>query len=310
MRVRVVRAVRAVRAVRRRIGTFAFAPARAEPLAALRIGLAAVLLCQAALIAPSYREIYGRGGLLQGSLQDFLARPGLPHIGGLIRLLAPAGIGEGAILVVVGGLYALSLVALALGLRTRVAAALAWFLHLTLMTTGEGTNYGADQLAHIFLYYLVWIPSGRALSLDRVLRRVRPGPSPWARLALRVVQLHLCIVYLTSGAAKALSPSWRNGDAIWRVVMTPEYRRFGFDFSWLASHPAVATGAGWAVLGVELGYAALVWPNRTRRAWVLCTVALHLGIAVFMGLTVFGAVMIVLTASAFGVGAEPRGGRG
>ncbi len=113
--VRAARAVRAVRAVRRAIGRFAFAPARAEPLAALRIGLAAVLLCQAALIAPSYRELYGRGGILPGPLQDFLARPGLPHMGGLIRLLAPAGVDQGTILVAVGGLYALSLIALALG---------------------------------------------------------------------------------------------------------------------------------------------------------------------------------------------------
>ena len=292
------------------IERFAFTPARAEPLAALRIGLASVLLCQAAMIAPSYRELYGRGGLLPGPLQDFLARPGLPHLGGLIRLLAPAGVGEGAILAAAGGLYVLSLVALALGLRTRVAASLAWFLHLTLMTTGEGTNYGADQLSHIFLYYLVWVPSGAALSLDRFLRRARPGPSPLARLGLRVVQLHLCIVYLTGGVAKAMSHAWRSGDAIWRAVMTPEYRRFGFDFSWLASHPGVAIAAGWAVVAVEVGYVALIWPRKTRRAWVLCTVGLHLGIAVFMGLTVFGAVMIVLTAAAFGVGAEPGCGPG
>jgi hypothetical protein len=227
----------------------------------------------------------------------------------LIRLLAPAGVGEGAVLGAAGGLYVLSLAALLLGLGTRAAAGLAWFLHLTLMTTGEGTNYGADQLSHVFLYYLVWSPSGAALSLDRALGRVERGPSPSARLALRVVQLHLCVVYLTGGVAKARSPDWWNGDAIWRAVMTPEYRHFGFDFSWLATHPGFAIGAGWAVLAVEIGYAALIWPRRTRRAWVLCTAALHLGIALFMGLTVFGAVMIVLTATAFGVGAEPRGGR-
>jgi Vitamin K-dependent gamma-carboxylase len=298
-----------LREARRAIERFAFAPARGEPLAALRIGLASVLLGQAAMIAPSYREFYGRGGLLRGPLQDLLARPGLPHLGRLIRLLAPLGVGEGTILALGSGLYVLSLVALALGLATRVAAALAWFLHLTLMTTGEGTNYGADQLSHVFLYYLVWAPSGATLSLDRALRRVRPGPSPWARLALRVVQLHLCIVYLTAGVAKAMSPGWRDGDAIWRVLMTPEYRRFGFDFSWLAGHPGLATAAGWAVVAVEIGYAALVWPRKTRRAWVLCAVGLHLAIAVFMGLTVFGAVMVVLTTTAFGVSADPGGGR-
>jgi Vitamin K-dependent gamma-carboxylase len=291
-------------AARRAIERFALAPARAEPLAALRIGLALVLLAQAALIAPSYHALYGHDGILSAPLKDALALPGLPNLRGLFRSLAPLGIRETAILDAAGGLYVISLAALLLGFRTRVAAVLSWLLHLTLVATVEGTNYGADQLAHIFLFYLIWFPSGAALSLDRLLGRAPPEPSPGARLALRVAQIHLCIIYLTSGTAKAGSHAWRNGDAIWRIFMSPEYRRF--DFSWLASHPAAAIVAGWAVLVVEMGYAVLIWPRSTRRPWVLLTVGLHLGIAVFMGLTVFGAVMIVFTAAAFGVTAEPR----
>jgi hypothetical protein len=33
---------------------------------------------------------------------------------------------------------------------------------------------------------------------------------------------------------------------------------------------------------------------------------MHLGMALFMGLGIFGAMMIVFTVAAFGVGAEPR----
>jgi hypothetical protein len=295
---------RGLGAARQAAVRFAFAPARAEPLAALRIGLAAVLLFQAALVAPSFREIYSRQGLLQGPLQDFLARPGLPHLGGALRLLEPLGAGEGAVLGAAGVLYVTALVALLLGIATRAAAVVAWLLHLTLMTTGEGTNYGADQLSQIALYYLVWAPCGAALSLDVALGRTARVPSSSARLALRAVQVHLCIVYLTGGAAKAMSPGWWDGDVIWRILMTPEYARFGIDFSWLASRPAVASAAGWAVMAVEIGYAALIWPRRTRPVWIALIVAMHLGIAVFMGLVAFGAVMIVLTVAAFGVRAD------
>jgi hypothetical protein len=53
-----------------------------------------------------------------------------------------------------------------------------------------------------------------------------------------------------------------------------------------------------------------MWSRRTRRAWVVATAAMHLGIAMLMGLGVFGAIMIVLTVAAFGVRAAParRGG--
>ncbi|WP_437276153.1 HTTM domain-containing protein [Sorangium sp. So ce375] len=293
------------------IKRFALAPASAAPLAALRIGLAAVLLTQAALVAPVLFELYGPAGILQEPLRDAFTPHDLPGIGWLTELLAPLGIGEAPILVGTGALYVLSLAALLCGLKTRVAALLAWSTHRMLMVTADPTVYGADVFANIFLFYLLWVPSGAALSLDQRARRSRRAlagatdePTPGARLGLRIVQLHLCIVYLASGLEKACGHSWWNGEAIWRSVMLPEYRQL--DFSWLASRPWVAQAAGWSVLAVELGYAFLIWPRLTRRAVVVATSLLHLGIAAFMGLGVFGAIMPVLTLAAFGVPAEPR----
>ncbi|WP_437324307.1 hypothetical protein [Sorangium sp. So ce381] len=293
------------------IERFALAPASAAPLAALRIGLAAVLLTQAALVAPLLFDLYGPAGILQDPLRDAFTPRELPGIGWLTELLAPLGIGEAPILVGTGAVYALSLAALLCGFRTRAAALLAWSTHRMLMVTADPTVYGADVFANIFLFYLVWVPSGAALSFDRrghgsrrALACAPDEPTPAARLGLRVVQLHLCVAYLASGLEKAAGQAWWNGEAIWRSVMLPEYRQL--DFSWLASHPWVAQAAGWSVLAVELGYAFLIWPRLTRRAVVVATSLLHLGIAAFMGLGVFGAIMPVLTLAAFGVPAEPR----
>ncbi|KYF87080.1 hypothetical protein BE20_27085 [Sorangium cellulosum] len=281
---------------------FALAPASAMPLAVLRIGLASVLLVQAAMVGPALLELYGRSGILQGPLNDLLARTDLVRIGSLIDRLAPLGVGEAAIVTGTGALYTLALVALLLGWRARAAAALAWLAHLMLMMTADSTNYGADNYANIFLFYLIWMPSGAALSLDRRLARVPPDPPATTRLSLRVVQLHLCISYLASGLWKASGEQWWNGEAIWRSVMLPAYRQV--DFSWLADHPWIAVIAGWLVVLIEAGYALLIWPRRSRRIWVAATLALHLGIAVFMGLAVFGALMAVLTVAAFGVSAD------
>jgi hypothetical protein len=59
------------------------------------------------------------------------------------------------------------------------------------------------------------------------------------------------------------------------------------------------------VIAVEIGYAFFIWPRRTRRPWLLATVAMHLGIALFMGLSVFAAIMIAFTVAIFGFSAEP-----
>jgi hypothetical protein len=282
---------------------FLYAPARATPLAALRIGLCLVLLAQAALIAPAFFALYERSGLLQGAVRDSLARPGLPDLGWVIRTLGRAGVEESLILTLTGSFYLLSLTALLVGWQTRIAALCAWLTHLTLMMTGSGTNYGADNFGNIFLFYLIWIPAGAELSLDHAAGRGPRGPSSTARLSLRVIQLHLCMVYLAGGLMKASGAQWWDGDAIWRSVMLPEYRQL--DFSWLADHPWIARVSGWMVLLVETGYPIFIWPRRTRRPWILAAAAMHLGIALFMGLGIFAAIMIVFTVAAFGVGAEP-----
>ena len=288
------------------IERFFLAPAWATPLAALRIGLALVLLVQAALIVPAFFVLYERSGVLQGTLRDELARPGLPYLGWLIRWLGSVGMSEAVVLVSTGLVYTASLTALLLGWRTRLSAAFAWFTHLTLMMTANGTNYGADNFGNIFLFYLIWIPSGAALSMDRLAGRAPEGPTWEARLALRVIQLHLCMIYLTGGLMKASGEQWWDGDAMWRSLMLPEYRQH--DFCWLADHPWVARLSGWMVIVVESGYSIFIWPRRTRRLWILATVGMHLGIALFMGLGVFGAIMIVFTVAAFGVSPEPSRG--
>ena len=285
------------------VDRFLFAPASAAPLAVLRMGVGAVLAVQAAQLAPAILELSGDEGFFQRAVRDGLVEPGTPRAGWLVSAFSHLGVEEAPDLHGIGAVYVMALLALTAGLATRAAAAVAWFTHLLLVTAMTSAVYGVDELAGILLFYLVWVPSGESLSLDVRLGRASAEPSPSARLGLRVVQIHLCIVYLASGIHKALGHAWWNGEAVWRALMLPECNQL--DFSSLARHAWAARMAGWAVLLVEIGYPVLIWPRSTRRAWVAAVVALHLGIAVFMGLHVFGAIMMVCTVAAFSVPADP-----
>ncbi len=284
---------------------FFFEPASARPLAALRISLSAVLLAQAWMLRTEVLELFAHDGIVQGDLARYLGGPGPLHLGWLVERLAPLGISESSFLHAVCGLYVASLVGLGLGLFTRVASVLAWFLHWVLLSTGGTTVYGVDLYAHVFLFYLMWVPAGSAWSLDAALGRASRAPSEMARFGLRVMQLHLCVSYLASGIEKSFGIQWWNGELIWRALSLPVYQQL--DTSWLASVPWLCQIAGWTALFIELGYFIFIWPRRTRRLWIAAIVALHLGIALFLGLGVFGAIMCVLTLSLFGVSPEPRG---
>jgi hypothetical protein len=214
--------------------------------------------------------------------------PGLPT---LASAFVPLGINAHTAIILLLSVYAGSLLSLLLGFHVRLSAFLVWGLHLSLVTSGFASFYGVDQIANTFLFYLLIFPSGRAWTFASHPEEAIPVG------CLRVMQFHLCVIYLAAGFEKALGRQWWNGEAIWQTVSQPAFSTF--DLSWLASYSWIPMLAGWGTLLVEIGYAVLIWPRRTRKAWCIATIGLHLGLGVFMGLVFFSSLMILLTSCLF-----------
>jgi hypothetical protein len=270
-----------------------FRPVSAHPLAALRVTMPLLLLVHLLWLSDDILALHGSRGLIPWELAEVLRDPWLPALSILARALLPLGISAHAAVVVWLSIYAGSLLSLALGLHVRLSALLAWGLHVSLVTSGFASHYGADEIANAFLLYLFLFSSGRAWTF--VSRPVRSETIPVG--SLRVMQLHLCVIYLAAGLDKAMGAEWWNGEAIWQAVSQPAFRTF--DLRWLASYPWIPMLAGWGTLVVEIGYALFIWPRRTRKVWFMATLGLHLGIAVLMGLVFFSSVMILLTGCLF-----------
>lgn len=290
---------------------FFLKPASAKPLAVLRIGLASVLLLQALSLVGSFYELYGPDGVVQRSVMipDELADEpflGPPSVRWVMDALSMVNIqvSDTQCTAALFLIYVSALCGLLLGWRTRLSAFVAWGTHYLLNGTADASIYGVDAFAHIFLFYCVWMPTGHMLSLDQKAGRVSGEPSSLARASVRMLQLHLCVIYFATGIHKAMGPDWWDGESIWRALNLREMVLF--DFSWLAYVPAIAVALCWATLAVEIGYAFLVWPNKTRKWMALATVGLHAGIGLTMGLLSFSALMSVLTISAFLFSAEPQ----
>ncbi|MBY0369749.1 HTTM domain-containing protein [bacterium] len=283
--------------VKARLVDFFFLPASPAPLAILRICIGLLLLYQAIVLAPFTFELFGRDAFVQGDLAQYLSNPHLPSIKTFLNAFWPLGLVESQVMVGIGVAYTLSLLCMIVGYRTRIATPLAWLLHLTLMNTAPCSNYGADQFLHISLFYLMLSPCGDAFSVTALTKRgVRTTE---ARFWLRLLQLHLCIAYLASGLEKSAGDQWWNGEVIWRALNLPVYAQF--DVSWLAPHSGLLKLAAWGTLVIEIGYPLFIWLRKTRLVWVTLVASLHLGIAVLLGLGVFGLTMLSLTVCAFGL---------
>ena len=184
-------------------------------------------------------------------------------------------------------------VCLAVGLGTPVAAVVGLAGFLSAVNRTPLTVFGFDDALGMLLIPLAIGPSGAVLSLDRRLGLSTgpAGPSIGANVALRLIQVHLCIVYFFSGIAKLLGASWWEGTALWGAAANSRYRTL--DLTWLARHPLLVNALTLGTLFWEVSYPALVWPRLTRRLAVGMGILVHGGIGIAMGMKEFALTMIV-----------------
>jgi Vitamin K-dependent gamma-carboxylase len=207
-----------------------------------------------------------------------------------------------------------------LGLCTRVTSVLTWLAALSYLQRSPITLFGGDTMMNILLLYLMIGPSGAALSLDRLIARWwaqeqarrtgRPapvwGPPPpmvSARFALRLLQIHFCIIYFSAGTSKLMGGAWWNGQAIYYTMANYEFAplhrayyrelmRFFAEHRWLWE--MVMEGGSYFTLFLELSLPFLVWNRRLRPFYVTGAFALHTAIALLMGLVTFSLLMATM----------------
>lgn len=183
-------------------------------------------------------------------------------------------------------------VCLALGLATPVAAWVSLVGFLSAVNRTPLTVFGFDDALGMLLIPVAIGPAGAVLSLDRRwgIATAPDGPSISANVALRLLQVHLCVVYFFSGIAKLLGASWWEGTALWGAAANSRYRTL--DITWLARHPLLVNLLTLGTVFWEVSYPALVWPRLTRRLAIAMGIFVHAGIGVAMGMKEFALAMI------------------
>lgn len=206
-------------------------------------------------------------------------------------------------------LHVLSLVAfllLMVGWFSRVAAVVSFVAALNYaLQVSPGAFFGLDKINCLLATYVMLGPCGARYSVDRLLRRRRgeqdDPPAAWnATFALRLIQLHLCVVYLFSGLGKLQGSSWWDGSATWFTVANLEYRTL--DMTWLAGHLWLAELLTHATVFWELFYCCLIWSAFARPWMLLIAVNVHGFIGLAMGMPEFAAAMLVANAAFLPVG--------
>jgi hypothetical protein len=194
------------------------------------------------------------------------------------------------------GIALLVMALFTVGLWTRVTAALSFLFLVSYAHRATGALFGLDQINGFLTLYLAIGPSGAAYSLDAWRRRRRSlpdatQPSTLANIAQRLIQVHLCVVYLFAGLSKCQGPSWWVGDALWGAFASADYQTI--DLTGLAHAMGLVNLATLVALGWEISYPFLIWNRHARPYYLGLAVLVHLGIGLAMGMMTFGWIMIV-----------------
>ncbi|CAN5907956.1 hypothetical protein BH23PLA1_BH23PLA1_38920 [soil metagenome] len=289
---------------------FFFAPADPTPIGLIRLLLGLLLLWDWGVLGLDLHAFLGSEGWVDPSVARLFLQESDSWAWSLW-----AWVPDGAL----WPAWAACLVVFALftvGLGSRTMALLAWAIVISTDRRAPVTLYGFDQAVSTWMLYLAFtFSSGKALSLDRFLGRWRsarveiarrrrsnrplaeaippgvPEPSVSANLALRLIQLHLCLIYGMSGLAKLQGPAWIEGQAFGMLLGYSEFRPI--DLTWMAIYPFLLMLLTHAALFLELLYPVLVWPRLLRPLVIALTMGMHVGIALTMGLYEFAAAMIV-----------------
>ena len=281
----------------RRFIDFLYSPRFTDhrPLAFLRVGLCVLLVTLTITTWDDFLDLYGARGAIQRDISEVFIEDYVVTSYEITDVIQSAlGTSEAESLFILRWIYLGCILLLGVGLLTRATAFLTWFLHLALAQSSHYMSYGVDYIHTILLFYCMIFPVGARYSVDAlVFGKRQPNITPF----LRLMQLHLCLIYLVGGIGKVVGPNWWNGESIWKSMHRPFTT--STQLTWMADVPLVPIVLGVGIIALELLYPATIWWKRTRSIWLWSIVAMHLGIALFLGLPLFSATMIVFNISAF-----------
>jgi hypothetical protein len=178
------------------------------------------------------------------------------------------------------------------GFASRWTIPIAWLATLLTAHRLAPFTFGLDQVVLMLAMYLCIGNSSDVWSVDARMRRGEEPAFTWNNtLATRLIQLHLCVIYLFGGLGKLRGWMWWDGSAMWFSAASYEYQ--SLPLTWIGSMPTVGSILTHLTLAWEFSYAALVWPLWTRRWMLAMAILVHGGIAIHLGMITFGAMMIV-----------------
>jgi hypothetical protein len=271
-------------------------PVRAERLAALRVGLATVMLLDLLLTyLPDLPFLFGPDSSCPPKFLAWRWEAPRWHWSLLRWFNDSHSIAtHPAWLTVAAWTWAVASFTLLIGFFTRTSAVLCWLLNTSFANLNPYIDNAGDDVRGIVLFYLMLCPCGAAWSIDRLRGAFAPAATrvlvhPWP---LRLLFLQMICIYFLNGVYKLTGQAWIRGESLYYVLGDVTLARWSY-----AQFPVpfwLTRALTYAVLAWEVGFPFLVALPWVWIPTLWFGVAFHLGIFASMEIGGFAPYMLCL----------------
>jgi len=271
----------ATRSAVRSWNQFFFAPQPTTPIALYRIIYGLLIITDLVLLYGDWLAWYGTNGFVR---MDTLAKLAPRRNLGIFFLIPQ----DDAWIQAFFWVFLLFAVFLTFGFLSRFSSVVVFLCLCSILRRNPYIIHAGDALLRATGFFLIFAPTGAALSIDRLLRIWRGKEGLEKQLswpcAQRMIQIQMSLMYFSTFAWKTIGPLWRDGTALYYTTRLLQFQRFPV--------PTLENGiilrlATWSALFIEFAAGVLVWVRKLRYWILLLGVCLHLSIEYSMNIPLF-----------------------
>jgi hypothetical protein len=149
---------------------------------------------------------------------------------------------------------------------------------------------GEDVAFRLLAFLLIFFPLHRYTVVE--LFRGRSPGGTWPLWPFRLMQIQMCLIFLSTVMLKFGGREWWDGTAMFYVIHLDDLYGKVFNPPLLFNHLLSLKLMTWSTLVLEAVAPLTIWFKKTRRPTLLVLIVFHLGIDLSMNLNLFHWIMI------------------
>ena len=193
----------------------------------------------------------------------------------------------------------LSLLSFTIGFKTRLSTWVSFILLVSFHQRNINILSSADLLMRIMFMLMLFAPCGNAYSVDSIRARLAGSPlkRDQPRWAMRLIQLQIAVVYVSTVLAKAKGVTWLDGSAVYYATRLSDLTRFPVPY--ILDNMWTIKIITWSTLIVELALGTIIFIDEIRKELIIVGIVFHLGIEYMMSIPQFEWLMIICLLAMF-----------